>query len=209
MDQLKDKVERGERDFGVEEGDEEEIPRQEEPEVPIDQRPLMNILKSMEWRTMDVKLDLLVFVGKMEPDIVMEWIDSLDNFFESEEIPEHQRVKMAQSKMKGAALTWWTFIQDERVKEGKRKVATWKKMMALVKEAYVLVDYNVQLHKRRQNLKQKEMDVISYIEEFMKCVKTKVKESEDEKVARYLNGLRFSIEEDLKLHTPEIVQFFF
>lgn len=109
----------------------------------------MSVLKSMERRTMDVKLDLLVFAGKMEPNIVMEWIDSLDNFFESEDIPKHQRVKMAQSKMKGATLTWWNFIQDERVKEGKRKVATWKKMMALVKEAYVPVDYNVQLHKRR------------------------------------------------------------
>lgn len=86
-------------------------------------------------------------------------------------------------------------------------MATWKKTLDLVKEAYVPMDYNVQLHRRRQNLKQKEMDMSSYTKEFMKlCVRTKVKESEDEKVARYLNGLRFANQEDLNLHTPETVQ---
>lgn len=56
-------------------------------------------------------------------------------------------------------------------------------------------------------MKQKDMDMSSYTEEFMKlCVRTKVKESEDEKVARYLNGLIFIIQEDLNIHTSEIVQ---
>lgn len=43
----------------------------------------MSVLKSMERRKMDVKMDLSVFTSKMER------IDSLDNFFESEDIPDH------------------------------------------------------------------------------------------------------------------------
>ena len=41
-------------------------------------------------------------------------------------------------------------------------------MEALVKEAYVPKDYEVQLHTKRKNLRQKEMDVSSYTDEFHK-----------------------------------------
>lgn len=41
----------------------------------------------------------------------------------------------------------------------KNQVSTWKKMVTLVKEAYVLEDYEIILHKKIQSLRQKEMDV--------------------------------------------------
>ena len=39
-------------------------------------------------------------------------------------------------------------------------------MVTLVKEAYVLEDYEILLHKKRQSVRQKKMDVLSYTEEF-------------------------------------------
>ena len=115
---------------------------------------------------MDTKIDLPIYSGKMDPKEVMDWIDALTSFFDYEEIPEHQKVKIAKSKLKGSALNWWNFTQAERVKMDKNQISTWKKMVTLVKEAYVLEDYEILLHKKRQSVRQKKMDVLSYTEEF-------------------------------------------
>ena len=55
IERLKGRMDRREEeDSGHEDdGDNDETPRQEEESIPIEQRPLLNSLKSMEWRTMD------------------------------------------------------------------------------------------------------------------------------------------------------------
>lgn len=108
--------------------------------------------------------------------------------------------------MQEAALTWWNFVQGERVKEGRGMIASWKKMIIEIKGVYVPEDYDVQLHKRRLNLRQKEMDVCAYTEEFQKLsIKSKKVEDESERVARYLNSLNWNIQEDLNLLYPDTV----
>lgn len=98
--------------------------------------------------------------------------------------------------MKGAALTWWNFNQTERVKKGISMISSWDRMVALVRETYVPEDYGLQLHRRKQSLKQNNMDVNSYIEEFLKLfMKTNVVDDEEEKFARYMNGLKVPIQE--------------
>lgn len=41
-------------------------------------------------------------------------------------------------------------------------------MVSMVKETYLPEDYEVQLHQKRQNLKQRDMDICTYTEEFQK-----------------------------------------
>lgn len=87
-------------------GEEEENPQgQEEEEFLADHRYLVNALKSMERRTMDQKSNLLIFSGKMDFNGVMDWIESLNKFFEFEDIADNQKMKIAKSKMQGATLT--------------------------------------------------------------------------------------------------------
>ncbi|XP_057835307.2 uncharacterized protein LOC131045734 [Cryptomeria japonica] len=206
LQELEKKVDKDkESESGDDEGSEEEKDDTDQ-DVPADQRPFLNALRTMGRRTMDEKTDLPVFSGKMNADLALDWIEALTSFFECEDIPEKQRVKMEKSKLKGAALTWWNFIQTERVKNGKSMINSLNKMIALVKETYVPEDYGVQLHRRKQSLKQKDMDIGSYTEEFLKlCMKTNVVEDEEEKLARYMNGLKMSIQEELSLHCPTTV----
>lgn len=59
------------------------------------------------------------------------------------------------------------------------------------------------MHNKRQILKQKEMDVASYTEEFQKLfLRSKVQEEEIIRVARYLGGLIWIIQEEINLWTP-------
>lgn len=144
-----------------------------------------------------------LFHGKMGPEVVIEWIEGMENHFECDGISEAQKVKLAKSRLRGAALTWWKFVQEERQKEGKNPIATWKGMLAKVRETYIPKDYEIQLHKKRQNMRQRDLDMSSYTKKFQKlCLRSKVVEDESIKVARYLNGLRWNIQEDLSLLSP-------
>ena len=75
-----------------------------------------------------------------------------------------------------------------------------------VRDYEIIYDYEVMLHKNLQNLKQKDMDVSAYTKQFLKlCMKTNIVEDEEEKLARYMNGLKAPIQEELSLHTPSLV----
>ena len=75
----------------------------------------MRTLKSIESTTIDTKLDSPTYNGKMDLTATMDWIDALTSFFDFEDIPENQRANISKSRLKGFALTWWNFIQDDRV----------------------------------------------------------------------------------------------
>ena len=80
-------------------------------------------------------------------------------------------------------------------------------MMTLIKEAYVPEDYEILLHKKRQSLRQKEMDISSYTKEFHKLtMKSKLVEPEYVKLARYMQGLRMNIQDELSPCSPNTVQ---
>ena len=58
-----------------------------------------------------------------------------------------------------------------------------------------------------QNLRQKLMTVKEYTEEFYRLnIRAGHRESDDEKVARYLNGLRYDIQDELSMTTIRTVE---
>ena len=79
-------------------------------------------------------------------------------------------------------------------------------MVAKVKENYFPEDYEIQSDRKRQGLKKKDLDVASYIKEFDKlCLRSKIQEEEPIKVARYLGGLKWNIQEEISLWSPTTI----
>jgi hypothetical protein len=67
-------------------------------------------------------------------------------------------------------------------------------MIAKMKAKFIPRYYHITLFQRMQNLRQKLMTVKEYTEEFYRLNnKASHQESNDEKVARYMNGLRYKI----------------
>lgn len=73
----------------------------------------------------------------------------MENHFECDGVTEAQKVRVAKSRLRGCALTWWKFIQTEREKECKKPISTCKGMVSKIREAYMPNDYEIQLHKNR------------------------------------------------------------
>jgi len=63
------------------------------------------------------------------------------------------------------------------------------------------------LFRRMKNLRQKFMTVKEYTEEFYKLnIRVGHRESDDEKVARYMNGLRYDIQDEMSMTTVRTVE---
>ena len=90
----------------------------------------------------------------------------MKNHFECDEVTKALRIKVAKSRLRGSSPTWWKYLQEEREKLGNNPIENWKTMVMKVKEQYLSKGYEVQLHKKKKCLKQKDMNVLTYIEEF-------------------------------------------
>ena len=122
----------------------------------------------------------------------MGWIEGIYNHFECEGIIEAQKVAKKRTKRRRPNMV--EQIQEERKKLGKEPIINWKAMVNKMKEQYFPEDYEIQLHKKRQSLKKKDMDIATYIEEFQNlCPRSRVQEYEAMKVAKYLINLKWSI----------------
>ena len=84
----------------------------------------------------------------MDVELVMKWIEGMENHFECEGITEAQKVKGAKSRLRGVALTWWKYLQEEREKVDKKHIANWKPMVTKVKDQYLFEYYEVKIHKK-------------------------------------------------------------
>lgn len=51
-----------------------------------------------------------LFSEKMELDLVMDWIEGIENHFECDGVNEEQKERVEKSRLRGSTLTWWKFI---------------------------------------------------------------------------------------------------
>jgi hypothetical protein len=109
--------------------------------------------------------------------------------------------------LKGHATLWWEELQADRRCKGKQKIKSWDRMIMKMKVKFIPIDYQITLFKRMQNLIQKLMTVKEYTEEFYKLnIRAGHQESDDEKVSKYMNGLRYVIQDEKSMVTIRTVE---
>ena len=73
----------------------------------------------------------------MDIELVMEWIEGIEDFFKCKGIKEAQKMKVAKARLRGPTLTWWKFLQEEREKVNTKPITNWKAMVTKIKEHYL------------------------------------------------------------------------
>jgi hypothetical protein len=102
---------------------------------------------------------------------------------------------------------WWDELQANRRYKGKQKIKSWDRMIAKMKVKFIPRDYQITLFRRMQNLRQTLMIVKEYTEEFYKLnIGVGHWESDDEKVSRYMNGVRYDIQDEMSMVTIRMVE---
>jgi hypothetical protein len=75
-------------------------------------------------------------------------------------------------------------------------------MVAKMKAKFIPKDYQITLFHRMHNLRYKFGTVKEYNEEFYKInIRSGHRESDDEKVAKYMNGLQYDIQDEMIMMT--------
>jgi hypothetical protein len=53
------------------------------------------------------KIEVPMYEGNLDAEELLDWIRSMDNTFEYEEVEEEKKVKHVVNKLKGHATLWW------------------------------------------------------------------------------------------------------
>jgi hypothetical protein len=158
-------------------------------EVSAEDASTERLIRAISRMSSKTKMDIPVYEGSLDAEELLDWIRALDTYFDYEDIEEDKKVRHVVTKLKGHAALWWDELQADRRCKGKQKIKSWDRMIAKMKAKFIPRDYQITLFRRMQNLRQKLMTVKEYTEEFYRLnIRAGHRESDDEKVARYLNG---------------------
>jgi uncharacterized membrane protein YgcG len=73
-------------------------------------------------------------------------------------------------------------------------------MVAKMKVKFMPKYYQINMFRKLQNLRQKGMKFKEYIEDFYRMnIRTRKREKDEENIARYINGLRYEIQDELNM----------
>lgn len=95
-------------DRNIDDGDvsepEVEATEEEAVEVTPEMRFFQSVLKSTArpWNQL-----VSIYQGGLNPEELIDWINSMEKFFDYEETEDEKKVKFAVTKLKGHAALWW------------------------------------------------------------------------------------------------------
>ena len=147
------------------------------------------------------KVEILEFQSSLKPEDFVDWLNTIERMFDYYEVIDEKKVKLFTIRLKGRASTWWEQLQISCQRSGQVKIKSWEKMKKKLREKFLHFNYTQSLYKDLHNLKQ-EGSVEEYMEAFHQLVvRVDLNESEEQMVARYLSGLKPSIQDVLSLQS--------
>jgi hypothetical protein len=91
------------------------------------------------------KMEVPMYEGNLNVEELLDWISSLDKYFDYEEIDDEKKVKHVVTRLKGHATLWWDELQADRRSKGKSKIKSWDRMVAKLKDKFIPKDYQLNL----------------------------------------------------------------
>jgi hypothetical protein len=98
-------------------------------------------------------MDIPMYEGNLDIEELLDWLRSLDKYFECEAIEEDKKVKYAVTRLKSHALLWWDELQADRCYKRKQIIKIWDRMVTKMKDKFIPRDYQINLFQRMKNLR--------------------------------------------------------
>jgi hypothetical protein len=94
------------------------------------------------------RIEVPMYEGNLEVEELLDWVCSMDKYFDYKDIKEDKMVKHTVIRLKGHAALWWDELQAERRSNGKQKTKKWDRMVAKLKSKFIQKDYQINLYRR-------------------------------------------------------------
>ena len=134
-------TQRRETDDGIASADEEET-TEEEIEEESEATKVIKMLAKASGRP---KVEVPLYDGNLSVEVLMDWIISLDKYFDYEEVDDKRKVKFAATRLKGHVAMWWDELQLSRKRKGKPKIKQWDNMVSKLKGKFKPKDYQLNI----------------------------------------------------------------
>jgi hypothetical protein len=72
---------------------------------------------------------------------MIDWVSSLDKYFDYEKIDDEKKVKHDVTRLKGHATLWWDELQADIRCKVKSKIKSWDRMVVKLKARFIPKDY--------------------------------------------------------------------
>jgi hypothetical protein len=86
-------------------------------------------------------IEVPMYGGNLDVEELLDWIRSMDKYFDYGYVDEEKRVRHDVIRLKGHATMWWDELQAERRSKGKQKIKNWDRMIAKLKDKFISKDY--------------------------------------------------------------------
>ena len=91
--------------------------------------------------SLDFKVEILEFEGRLDSDEFLEWLQTMERVFEYKDAPKDKKVKLVAFKRRKHASLWWENLIKKRAKRGKAKIRSWEKMRTKLKDHFLPPSY--------------------------------------------------------------------
>lgn len=185
-----------------------EVELEGEPKVEDETKDnVVRLLKAVIGASSKPRLEIVAYNGGLNPEELVDCINTVDKHFDFVEMPEDKKVKFAVTRLQGHALLWWDSVQAERRRLHKQPIKSWSRMVSKLRGKFLPKDYQLALYKQMQNLRQRLLTVREYTENFYKVnIRAGHTGDNSEKVARYMNGLKYDIQDEMNLFSPKSIE---
>ena len=93
--------------------DDEAVAPNHNPELEEDQDEA-RLLRVLSREYSNPAVEVFPYDGKLDTNVVLDWISDMEKFFEYENTPNHRKVKIVVTRMKGHDSIWWEHLQTDR-----------------------------------------------------------------------------------------------
>jgi len=149
-----------------------------------------------------IKLKILAFKGKTDPEAYLEWERKVEMVFDIYRYSKEKKVKLVVLEFTDYAMVRGKRLVVERRRNRERPVNTWEELKTIMKKRYVHKDYYRELFNLLQMIKQGNKSVEENHKELeMAMTRANVNEHEEETMSRYFNGLNRDIANVVELQS--------
>uniref|UniRef100_A0A0D3BKC3 Retrotransposon gag domain-containing protein n=1 Tax=Brassica oleracea var. oleracea TaxID=109376 RepID=A0A0D3BKC3_BRAOL len=78
--------------------------------------------------TSGIKLDIPEYHGSSQPEELLDWFVTVDEFLEFKDVPTNKKVPLITTRFRGHAASWWNQLKLSRTRRGKEKIIVWDKL---------------------------------------------------------------------------------
>ncbi|PKU59205.1 hypothetical protein MA16_Dca026200 [Dendrobium catenatum] len=145
----------------------------------------------------NTKIDAPTFDGTLDPQLFLDWVKGMDNFFKWYAISEARKVSFAAMKLTGRASQYWANLESLREDRNEYPIVDWLSMKRELKQKYLPPSYFPRLLDRWNRLTQGNKPVKEYIASFDDYL-IQCKGETSTTPAQILSMFRTGLREDLR-----------